>query len=270
MLLGQTLENNLFQNVNIKNQVLQLEIAPEYKNADFLIGFVKNGKVIANTEFTSTQNDIVDLRQLDLPDNIDFIATTLPEEAILGKEIVKPSFGQELTILFSKNFITLRSINLVNPKTLFGYRYTLVVLLFTLFGFLILRFGLKQSWLKAALISSIVGFIGVDLTTMNDHWNSVQDVEKKYPTTMPVFTSTNEFIEKAKPIIGQSKCIIIDNMPDSFQPLIMKYQLADIDYKLRKKSKKLPPGTFIITSQAPKSNQKMMLSIQGINLLQKQ
>jgi hypothetical protein len=270
VLLGENLKTPLFQNVNIEGKILQLEIAPRYKNSVFIIGLGRNKEIIANTEYTLTKNNLVDLRQFDVPADIDLIATTLPEDAILKKSLIEPSIAQELSMLFSSSSITGRTINLTSLKTFLGYRYTLIVLLLVFVAFLSLRFGLKQSWLKAALVSSLVGFGLIDLTSMNDHLSCVQDIEKKHPKIMPIIDSATDFIEKAKPIIKDGKCIIKENMPNFFQPLIMKYQFAEIDFKFKKKAKKLPKGTFIITTEPPKANQKLILSEQRINLLQKQ
>lgn len=269
-LFGQKLKTDLFRNVNIEGKVIELKIAPEYKDFEFLIGLGKNQNIIANTEFTSVENNIVDLRQFEVPANIDLIATTLPEKAILGKRLVKPSFSQELAILFSKAKNTLRIINFISPKTLFGYRYTLVVLMFVLVGFLLLRFGVKQSYLKAALVSSMIGFVLIDLTTMSDHLSCVQDAEKKYPKIISVVDASIDFTEKVKPIIEHGKCITKKDLPNFYQTLMIKYQFAEIDNSIRKKSRKLPKGTFIITPESPKSNQKLVLNSHGMNLLQKQ
>lgn len=269
-LFSQKLKTNLFQNANIKGKVLELKIAPEYKNAEFIVGLGKNQKIIANTEFTSTENNIVDLRQFDVPNHIDFIATTLPTEAIIRKRLIKPTTSQELAILFSKYKITLRAVNLITPKTLLGYRYTLVVLLLVFGCFLGLHFGMKQPYIKAALVSSLIGFVLIDLTTMNDHLTSIQDAEKKYPKIVPVIDVTADFVEEASPIIAGNRVVTMENLPNFYQPILMKYHLAEEKHSLKKKAKKLPKGTFIITSKQPNKKQKLILSINGINLLRKQ
>ena len=269
-LFAQTLQTALFQNVNIKGKVIQLELAPAYADAYFSIGLVKGTEVISNTGFVIAGSKFYDIRQLDAPQQIDVIATTLPEAAILSKRLIEPSIGQEFAILFSRNVMSPRTVNFVNNKTFLGYRFTLILLCLVLLGFLVLRFGLKKSYWKAALMSSLVGFVLTDLISINDHIDTVQQVEKNHPYLNEI-APMQRFVERAKPKMEGGTLNFVKHLPDPFQELFLRYNLADIrNYKRRKQDKKqLPKGMFVITTKAANHKQKLIEAGKGFYLLQK-
>jgi len=268
-LYGQELQTTLFQNVNIKGKVLQLEVTPEYEDAYFVIGLGKNRQIVANTNLSIAGNKIYDICQLNAPVNLDVIATNLPESAILKKALIKPSIGQEFAILFSKNAISLRSVNLVFAKNFFGHRYTLVVLFLVFCCFLLLRFGLKKSYLNAALVSTIIGFVLSDLTSISDQLDGFQLVEKNYPYLTEVAAS-QQFIGKAKPKMENGAFIFQNGLPDEYQKLFMKYHFADVKYFHKKRGESLAKDVFLIPPKSPNVNRKLIESGNGFSLQQKQ
>ena len=91
-----------------------------------------------------------------------------------------------------------------------------MVLFFAFCCFLILKFGLKNSYLKAALVSAIIGFVLSDLTSISDQLDSFQMVEKNYPYLTEV-AATQQFIEKAKPKMEGGSFIFRGAFPDEYQ-----------------------------------------------------
>lgn len=253
-----SLNNLLFQNTNVNNKVLTLDVAPQYDGRYFIVGLVQDNKVVAQTTHFATAGvnsyEITPSRKT--TGIFNYIATTLPKEAILAKELTKPGLWEELDILNAKEIITPKVINFVTPKKFMGYNFTLLVFFFTLFSFVILKILGKQSFLTAAFISVLVGTFLIDTTNMIDQLDTYKEIESKYPK-LATIASTQEFLQQIKPQLAGETWTFRGSFNDEFQKLFIKYNLADMP-NFHEGIKMIPRGTLIITPDAPTADRKLV------------
>lgn len=257
-LFGQSLNTVLHKNINTNGKVLNLQISQEYEGTFFVIGLVKDNNVIASVGcIANVGRHNYDIR--DLGENvkkIDFLVTSLPSKAILKSALITPNLWQEIDILFSKSLFSPKTVNFVTPKRFKGYAFTPTVFLFSCILFCIFYFFFKHPFWKAALISFLLGTIIVDVTTMSDQLDIYRTAERRFPYIDAV-AETQIFMEKIKPELEGETWTFRGKFENDYQKLFMRYSLADIEF-FPESRKKIPKGTFIITSKEPKKGQKLV------------
>jgi len=262
-LFSQSNNTLLFQNSEVDNKVLNLNIASNYNDTYFIIALVKDNTVIGQTEnYAKAGSHSYDLRVLKGPNSrVDYIATTLPKDAILKKELVIPDFLEEVDILFAKKVFSPRTINFTASKRFLGYNFTLFTVVGVCLICILLYFLFKKSFLKTVLISVLIGTFLIDTTTIMGQWNIYQQTENKYPYLDPV-VHTQKFLEQVRPIIQQGSWTFRGKIRDEYQKLFMKYSLAEINF-IPLGITKIPKGTYIITEEQPKENQSVIIAKEG-------
>lgn len=258
VLISQSLNTILYQDVSTNGKVLNIEISQEYEGTFFVIGLVIDNNIIANTAYIANAGqhsyDIRDLgREIK---KVDFVATSLPKKAILKSTLIAPNLWQEIDILFSKNIFSPKSVNFVPLKRFKGNAFTITVFLFLCIAFCVLSFFLKQPFWKAAFISFLLGTIMVDVTNIRDQWEIYRDSERTFPYIAAV-AQTQVFIEEIKPKLLGEMWTFHGKFEDEYQKLFIKYSLADIEF-VPESLRSIPKGTFIITSKQPDQNQEII------------
>jgi len=264
-LLAQKLSTVLFANIEANNQVLELDIPATYDGTYLLLGVVKNDQVSAANFVVRGGKHVYDLRQIpEWNGSIDYLATNLPKRTFISQRLIKPSMGSEWDMFMEVESLSPRTVNFTKPKTLFGFNFTIILsvvaILFSIIGYFILKLSLPFALLGGVILS----FILMDARFMLDRWRIVDKVESTFPYVEPL-TFAQQFIEKAKPLIGNNTWSFQGDFKDDYFRMFFQYSMADIPYKLNWRNN-ASAGTFIITEK-PVENQKILLQENGFYLV---
>jgi len=255
--IGQNITNVLFQNFDANNQILELDLDIRYGKMPATFGVAKKGKAKAIYLTALDGKHYYDVRQIDGWDGrIDYLATSIPKEFIKSSRLKKSSIGAELDILMNNTeMFSPKIVNFISPRSFGGYPFTIVLVLLSCLLGIAIKFLFKQSLFKAFFIAILFSVVLMDGRSMLDHWSIYTDTEKKYPYVNPI-SIVQDFVRDVRPIIQSGAWTFQGGMGDEYYKLYMRYALADIPFKARKK--KNGQNIFIITRK-PKGNQKILL-----------
>ena len=265
-IFSQSLDNILFQNFKANGQLLELEVQVTDFDYPIVMGIVKNNQVYPAPVVIRLGKHYYDFRELDQwTGKVDYLVTNIPSDLIRSKKLVAPSLSSELDILMSEELFSPKIVNFATPKRFFGKSFTLTLGLIAICLILLTKFFFRQSFLTSI-------FIGVILTTflssargMVDQWRILQRAERNYPYVSPI-DEVQEFVIKARPIIGQQPWSFQGGMRDEYFKLYIIYGLADKPFRARINRKRAK--NLIKITRRPMPSQEVLLEANGFYLVQ--
>ncbi len=262
---GQDLKTILLQDIQPKGKVLELTFAPEYDGMFFAIGAYREpNNLTFNEFFARAGTHHYEMRHLtNWNGTIDYIVTDAPEESFRKFRLVEPTILEEFDLLFSTDEFSPMTVNFLREVRLFSYPFTIILIIFNIFLFIILWLLKRSNILKPLLISCIVTFILMDVKNMTRHLQIIDSTEKTYPY-LPATQIPHSFLETATPLLKEGPWTFQGRFTIDFYRLIIKHRLANIPY-INNPIK----GTYIITEK-PSSTQKVLFVENGIYLAQAQ
>ena len=268
VLQGQEANNILFSNIEPEEKILSLTLSNQYEGTYFVVGIVKNNQVIGSSAFFArTGQHHYDLRSLSAwKGKIDYLASTLPKEAIQQKALVNSSFGAEWDLFMVEEKFTPKLINFIHPKTFAGRPLNQLLILVALISTFFLFLVLKKRLIISIFIGVLIATLLMDMRQIVDHFAIQKAIKKSNPYIAPIGIP-KRFIEKARPLIN-GPWTFEGKLSDEYYKLYFQYALADFQYTWNLKQFELPAGTFIIT-QNPKQNQEVILRESGFYLAKK-
>jgi hypothetical protein len=262
--ISQEMKTLLASNFNAKNQVVKLDIHSEYHPLQFKIGIVKNGTVYYNTFYAREGVHYYDLRTLDeWKGTIEYLVTDLSQNFIRKHELVNANIQKEWDVFLGQEAYNPAIVNLVQAKTF--YKQPATKLAFFLVIILTIIFFYFKIEMKLAFFSAFLVIVTlIDGRMLINHFRNIDLIESNNLNLNPISFATN-FEKEARPILENGSWIFKGGPGSEYIKLYFKYKFADI-HCLPHYTEPLPKGTFIISLNKPKENQKTILQKDGIYL----
>lgn len=256
----------LFNDIETEGRVLELTVPSNYEGTYAILGVVKDQQVYTLDFYVRSGKHYYDLRQLkEWSGKVDFLAITLPKEAIIGRKLVKPSLAVEWDIFLDLGFFSPKIINFIRPIILMGYSFTTVLFFLMVISILIMKFLFKKEWWFAAVVGVLISFILMDLRSQADHHRIIQNLEKQYPALDPI-TEVKRFVTKARPfIVKDGVWSFQGKLADEYYKLFVQYGFVDITYKAN--IRKVAMEKLYLVTQEPTSKQEIIMEESGFYLV---
>ena len=244
---AQDLDNVLLTNFDTKNKVVELSIINTYDSFQFTIATYDSKTKVLSSEkyFARSGKHYYEMRHLEgWNGKVDFLVTDIPKAAIRSIKLVNPNISQSVDLFLDKKPLTPGTVNFCSPIRLFSLPFNYFLLGLASFIFLLVFYIKKVNLFFALSISCFSMFMLNDTRHIIEHWQIFKIAEENGSMSVPAVAFPQQFIDLAKPIIGNSAWTIKGKLDDETHKIFIKYRLANAAFVRRPK-----PGTYVITRE---------------------